>query len=178
MTNNGLSELVMKPAAGRNSLLSGPIRQPLASLRSLAAGPDPAHLCPRLGLALSSIPATSVTSRMCFDSARNQVNRSLRFSLLPLLLFAASGSAIALTNLNVRLVSNAKPSTNSINYGDVWAENDLACLGVWLNYSANNYGVGIYSISNPAAPVLLSIYSPSPTSQNQFELGAVKNRIG
>src|SRR6267142_4547301 len=73
--------------------------------------------------------------------------------------------ALALTNLNVRLVSNVRPSTNSINYGDVWAENDIACLGVWLNYSVYNYGVGIYSISNPAAPALLSIYSPSPTSQ-------------
>ena len=86
--------------------------------------------------------------------------------------------ALALTNLNVRLVSNVRPSTNSINYGDVWAENDIACLGVWLNYSVYNYGVGVYSITNPAAPTLLSIYSPSPTSQNQFELGAVKNRIG
>jgi hypothetical protein len=86
--------------------------------------------------------------------------------------------ARALTNLNVRLVSNVRPSMNPINYGDVWAENDIACLGVWLNYSGYNYGVGIYSISNPAAPALLSIYSPNPTSQNQFELGAVKNRIG
>src|SRR5262245_50839114 len=98
-------------------------------------------LMSRLGLALSSIPATSVMSRMCFDSAHNPVNRFLRFSLVTFLLFAASSSATALTNLNVRLVSNAKPSTNSINYGDVWAENDLACLGVWLNYSAYNYGV-------------------------------------
>src|SRR5436190_11615936 len=84
----------------------------------------------------------------------------------------------ALTNLNVRLISNVKPSANPLNYGDVWAENDIACLGVWLNYSVYNYGVGIYSISNPAAPVLLSVYSPSPTSQNQFELGAVRNKIG
>src|SRR6185369_13197594 len=86
--------------------------------------------------------------------------------------------ARGLTNLNVRLVSNVRPLTNSINYGDVWVENDIACLGVWLDYSVYNYGVGIYSITNPAAPALLSIYSPSPTSQNQFELGAVKNRIG
>ena len=86
--------------------------------------------------------------------------------------------AQALPNLNLSLVSNVKPSANPISYGDVWAEGDLACLGVWLNYSTYNYGVGIYSVSNPAAPVLLSIYSPSPTSQNQFELGAVRNRIG
>ncbi len=83
----------------------------------------------------------------------------------------------ALTNLNIRLVGSLKPSTNSLSYGDVWAENDIACLGVWLNFSPS-YGVGIISISNPAAPVLLSVYNPSPTSQNQFELGAVRNRIG
>lgn len=81
-------------------------------------------------------------------------------------------------NLNLQLVSNVKPSANPISYGDVWAEGDLACLGVWLSYSTYNYGVGVYSISNPAAPVLLSVYHPSPASQNQFELGALRNRIG
>lgn len=96
------------------------------------------------------------------------------------LLFGTTSLAPAqgLTNLNLQLVSNVKPSTNAISYGDVWAEGDLACLGVWLGYSTYNYGVGIYSISNPAAPVLLSVYNPSPTSQNQFELGALRNRIG
>ncbi len=89
-----------------------------------------------------------------------------------------TAQAWGLTNLNVRLISNVKPSANPLSYGDVWAENDIACLGVWLSYSTYNYGVGIYSISNPAAPVLLSIYNPSPTSQNQFELGAVRNKIG
>jgi hypothetical protein len=87
-------------------------------------------------------------------------------------------SAQPLTNLNLQLVSSVKPSAASLSYGDVWAEGQLACLGIWLGYSANNYGVGIFSISNPAAPVLLSVYSPSPTSQNQFELGALRNRIG
>lgn len=93
-------------------------------------------------------------------------------------LLAGTVSAPALTNLNLSLVSNVKPSASPISYGDVWAEGDLACLGVWLGYSSYNYGVGIYSIANPAAPVLLGVYSPSPTSQNQFELGAVRNRIG
>jgi len=95
-----------------------------------------------------------------------------------MLLAANPAFAQPLTNLNLQLVSTAKPSTAALSYGDVWAEGDLACLGIWLGYSANNYGVGIYSISNPAAPVLLSVYSPSPTSQNQFELGALRNRIG
>lgn len=84
----------------------------------------------------------------------------------------------ALTNLNLSLVSNVKPSASPLSYGDVWAEGDLACLGVWLGYSSYNYGVGIYSISNPAAPVLLSVYSPAPTAHNQFELGALRDRIG
>src|ERR1051326_5370469 len=107
---------------------------------------------------------------------RRKMNFAAR--LVCLLACGLSLHAPALTNLNVRLVSNARPSANPLNYGDVWAENDIACLGVWLNYSAYNYGVGIYSISNPASPVLLSVYSPSPSSQNQFELGAVRNRIG
>src|SRR5882724_4974576 len=67
------------------------------------------------------------------------------------------GQAGALTNLNIKLISNVKPSANPLSYGDVWAENDIACLGVWLNYST---------------------YNPSPTSQNQGELGAVRNKIG
>jgi hypothetical protein len=96
-----------------------------------------------------------------------------------LMLVAANpASAQPRTNLNLQLVSTAKPATADLSYGDVWAEGDLACLGIWLGYAANNYGVGIYSISNPAAPVLLSVYSPAPTSQNQFELGALRNRIG
>jgi hypothetical protein len=87
-------------------------------------------------------------------------------------------AAQSLTNLNLQFISKTNPVAGTISYGDVWAEGDLACLGVWLGYSANNYGVGIFSISNTAAPGLLSIYSPSPTSQNQFELGALRNRIG
>jgi len=82
------------------------------------------------------------------------------------------------TNFNLQLVSQTRPSASPISYGDVWAEGDLACLGVWLRYDTYNYGVGIYSISNPAAPVLLSVYCPSPKSQNQFELGALRQRIG
>ncbi len=94
------------------------------------------------------------------------------------LVFATETSAQSLTNLNLQLVSTIKPSAGAVSYGDVWAEGNIACLGVWLGYSANNYGVGIFNISNPAAPVLLSVYSPNPTSENQFELGVVRNQIG
>jgi hypothetical protein len=113
-------------------------------------------------------------------SARSYLVRELRPWLLVLMAGLAGGTLAAqtLTNLNLQLVSNVKPSANPISYGDVWAEDDLACLGVWLGYNTYNYGVGIYSISNPAAPVLLSVYNSSPLSQNQFELGALRNRIG
>lgn len=89
-----------------------------------------------------------------------------------------NASAQNFGSLNLQLVSNVKPSEQPISYGDVWAEGDLACLGVWLGYNTYNYGVGIYSISNPAAPVLLSVYNAAPVSQNQFELGALRDRIG
>ena len=104
--------------------------------------------------------------------------RSWRWVVILFIALAGPAPAQTLTNLNLQLVSKTKPSANPISYGDVWAENDLACLGVWLNYSTYNYGVGIFTITNPAAPVLLSIYNPSPASQNQFELGAVRHRIG
>jgi hypothetical protein len=103
----------------------------------------------------------------------------LRWSCACLLLAGVgSSSAQTLTNLNLQLVSIAKPSASPLSYGDVWAEDDIACLGVWLGYNTYTYGVGIYSISNPAAPVLLSVYNASPLSQNQFELGALRDRIG
>src|SRR6185369_5714365 len=79
--------------------------------------------------------------------------RSLLVAWLTALLTPASSQAAP--NLNIRLVSNVKPSANPLSYGDVWAENDIACLGVWLNYSAYNYGVGIFTLTNPAAPSLL-----------------------
>src|SRR5437016_2706009 len=98
--------------------------------------------------------------------------------LLLLAILGTGWQAQALTNLNIKLLSNAKPSTYPVSYGDVWAENDIACLGVWLNYSTYTNGVAIYSISNPANPVLLSVYNPTPLGNNQFELGAVRNKIG
>ncbi|MEO7297677.1 MAG: immunoglobulin domain-containing protein [Verrucomicrobiota bacterium] len=79
---------------------------------------------------------------------------------------------------NISLVSQREPNTNStISYGDTWGEGNIACLGIWLGYSTS-YGVGIYDISNPSAPVLQSIYSSPTSSHNQFELGAVRNKIG
>lgn len=119
--------------------------------------------------------ALQIMSRVWFRFVRSAWRR---LAVLGCGILAGSVTAQTLTNFNLQLVTNVKPSADPISYGDVWAEGDLACLGVWLNYSTYNYGVGVYSISNPAAPVLLSIYSPSPKNQNQFELGALRNRIG
>lgn len=79
---------------------------------------------------------------------------------------------------NIDFVSNVMP-VPSRNYGDVWAEGDIACLGIWIGFdSLPFYGVGIYDISNPAAPNLLSTYTSTNSSHNQFEHGVVRDRIG
>lgn len=108
---------------------------------------------------------------------RNRTRVALASGLL-FLLGGWPGHAQIPTKLNINLVSTVKPSANPLSYGDVWGEGDIACLGVWLGYNTYNYGVGIYSISNPAAPVLLSVYRASSVNDNQFELGALRNRIG
>jgi hypothetical protein len=110
---------------------------------------------------------------------RRRLKSLLRFaSVCALGLACTGGYAQSLTNLNLHLRAQIKPSANSISYGDVWADNNLAFLGVWLGYSTYSYGVGIFSISNPAAPALLSVYNSTTLSQNQFEHGAVRNGIG
>ena len=79
---------------------------------------------------------------------------------------------------NITLVSEINPFTTvPMQYGDVWAEDGLACLGVYSPYTAG-YGVGIFSVTNPANPVLLGNYFPSPAGNNQFEMGVVRNKIG
>ncbi|MEO5803180.1 MAG: immunoglobulin domain-containing protein [Verrucomicrobiota bacterium] len=80
-------------------------------------------------------------------------------------------------NINITLVSQHEPANTSIAFGDVWAEGDLACLGIWTGYSTA-YGVGIYNISNPGTNMLKSIYASPTSSFNQFELGFVRNKIG
>ncbi len=96
-----------------------------------------------------------------------------------LLLLGLVGLAVSpLRAQNITLVSEVNPFTGvTMQYGDIWAEDDLACLGVYSPYTAG-YGVGIFSITNPANPVLLGNYFPSPAGNNQFEMGVVRNKIG
>ena len=104
-----------------------------------------------------------------------------RHSNLPqalFLLLVLCALSLRAQNINISFVSQREPNiSSSISYGDVWAEGNIACLGIWLGYSTS-YGVGIYDISNPASPALLSVYSSPTSSHNQFELGVVRNRIG
>lgn len=80
-------------------------------------------------------------------------------------------------NLNINFLGQHEPPNSGIAFGDVWGEGNIACLGIWTGYSSA-YGVGIYDISNPNTPLLRSIYTTATSSQNQFEQGFVRNKIG
>ena len=72
-----------------------------------------------------------------------------RHSNLPQALFlflVLCALSIRAQNINISLVSQREPNiSSSISYGDVWAEDDIACLGIWLGYNTSN-GVGIYAV--------------------------------
>ena len=101
----------------------------------------------------------------------------LNISRLLALFFISFATISPAQNINISLVAQHEPPNSGINFGDVWGEGDIACLGVWTGYGTH-YGVGIYDISNPSVPNLVSIYSFTNASHNQFELGVVRNRIG
>ena len=80
-------------------------------------------------------------------------------------------------NINITLVSQREPNaSSSIQYGDVWGDGNIACLGVYQGYTTP-YGVGIYNISTPSSPTLLTTYNTTG-SENQFEQGIVRSNIG
>ncbi|MBA4150167.1 MAG: immunoglobulin domain-containing protein [Verrucomicrobia bacterium] len=80
---------------------------------------------------------------------------------------------------NINLVGQSDPFPTAHRYGDVWAEGEIVCVGAFSKYTANpSYGVAIFSITNPAAPVLLANYNPNPSGNNQFEQGALRDGIG
>ncbi len=96
--------------------------------------------------------------------------------LLALTLFAGFlQSSQAASSLNIRLLSTNRPPEASSGFGDVWAEGNLACLGVWTAY--NTFGFAVYDISNPSAPNRLTTYNWSATVQNRFEQGVIRNQI-
>lgn len=106
--------------------------------------------------------------------------RFLLFLLVTGLLMMAERTE-AQPNFNIISLTNHVPLPfEGKSYGDVWAENDIACMGIWLGYSSGTpYGVGIYSITNPSSPQLLSVYTSSDSAfHNQFEQGVVRNKIG
>src|SRR5438552_9805831 len=98
-----------------------------------------------------------------------------RFALLLAVLVGVSGHAQRPTKLNLRLVGTNKPPQASTGFGDVWAEGNIACLGVWTAYAT--FGIGIYDLSNPAAPNLLTVYNYATSAQNRFEQGVIRNKI-
>ncbi|MBA4147489.1 MAG: fibronectin type III domain-containing protein [Verrucomicrobia bacterium] len=88
-------------------------------------------------------------------------------------------AVFAQANFNITPLGNHRPLSGK-DYGDVWGEDNIACLGIWLGYSSSStpYGVGIYDISDPTEPTLLSTYLAASASHNQFEQGVVRNKIG
>ena len=103
----------------------------------------------------------------------------MQHSTLRLIFALVLVCGLQLHGQNISLVGelNHAPSAG-FTYGDVWAEGNIACTGIWLPASNTN-GVAIFSITNPAAPVLLSNYrSPEGNADNQFEQGVVRNKIG
>ncbi|MEO6182420.1 MAG: hypothetical protein ABIP76_04760, partial [Verrucomicrobiota bacterium] len=78
--------------------------------------------------------------------------------------------------INISLVGSHKPVQSG--FGDVWGDGNLACMGVWLSAGyANGFGFGIYDISNPALPSLVSVYNYSANTRNRFEQGVITNQI-
>ena len=88
---------------------------------------------------------------------------------------AAIAQAQFPTKLNISLTANVEPPQASSGFGDVWGDGNIACLGVWTAYST--FGVGIYSIANPAAPQLLKVYNYGSGVGNRFEQGVIRDNI-
>src|SRR5437899_200518 len=91
------------------------------------------------------------------------------------MLLGVSSYAQFPTKLNITLVASNNPPQATSGFGDVWGEGNLACMGVWTAYST--FGIGIYDISTPSAPTLLTVYNYTNTVKNRFEQGVIRNRI-
>lgn len=106
--------------------------------------------------------------------------RVLKSSLIGCLLFLSVVSpkqALAQINFNIEKIAADRPYSKR--FGDVWGEDNIACLGIWLDYAISpSFGVGVYDISDPSNPIRQSIYVASNSGHNQFEQGVVRNKIG
>ncbi len=76
---------------------------------------------------------------------------------------------------NISLVGSYKPSQASSGYGDVWGDGNIALMGSWTAYPT--FGFGVFDITNPASPNLLTVYNFSTTTGNQFEQGVLRSNI-
>ncbi|MDB6122096.1 MAG: hypothetical protein JWQ71_1089 [Pedosphaera sp.] len=75
---------------------------------------------------------------------------------------------------NITLVGQNKPYPGtSYQYGDVWAESNTVCVGVFSPYSTGTNGVAIFDISTPSNPVFKANYF----NANQFEQGTIRSNI-
>lgn len=101
--------------------------------------------------------------------------RALFQLVLAFALFGFETIGFTQSKLNVSLVGQHKPPQASTGFGDVWGDGNLACLGVWTAY--NTFGFGIYSITNPASPQLLTVYNFGSGVANRFEQGVIRSNI-
>lgn len=102
---------------------------------------------------------------------RSFILGGLCFSLL-----IFSGSLAQAQGINISLVGSHKPPQSG--FGDVWGDGNIACMGVWLSSGYNaGWGTGIYDISNPNSPALLTTYNYGSGVGNRFEQGVIRSNI-
>lgn len=105
-----------------------------------------------------------------YCSKFNQIGR-LSFILLLLLIMISAASAQKV-RLRSQITPNCTVASGSVGlkFADIYADGNIAVQG-----SYNCRGVFIYDITNPDAPVLASVYNPSP-NQAFLEAIVVGNR--
>ena len=104
-----------------------------------------------------------------------QRRRAILTAVLGAMCAWADAAAAADRTFNVSLVGSLNPlnTTNNI-YADLWAEGNLVVLGSVSSGS----GVTIINNANPAAPTMVSRYSPSGNANGQFRDVLIRNGIG
>ncbi|HEY0544669.1 MAG TPA: FG-GAP-like repeat-containing protein [Pyrinomonadaceae bacterium] len=90
------------------------------------------------------------------------------FALLALLTLCCSAQA---QNITLRSRISPLTGTSNLKYADLYGDGNIAVLGTY-----GGRGVYIFDITNPDAPVLASLYNPTPNLQMLEAL--VRNGIG